>query len=126
MENTLIKEAVSLLTNKILTPVLYKKQSEYGMCFIGFFDSDVSFGEIGRVSGELSYLLKTPVEILDIRSFNKSIRFDLIKSCEMVYAANEESERLFETSVLMDKQQIMHDRSAVIERNESCRTFYIQ
>ncbi|MBR5271017.1 MAG: hypothetical protein IKV64_02410, partial [Clostridia bacterium] len=69
MNQKSVDKAVSIITQKLLTPLLYKLEDEISIRFIGFFDTNMDFSEITATEEAVSAYVDFPLEIIDIREF---------------------------------------------------------
>ena len=121
-ENMLIK-AIDIITERILTPVLYMYEDE-AVEFICFCDTNISIEELRETERAVYTELGGNVEILDIREFDESDRWDIIVSSRLVYAANELIKMAFEQAMLADLEKRTNIRNEILKRYDETGTYY--
>lgn len=122
-ENTLVR-AINIITERILTPVLYMYEDE-AVEFICFCDSNICTEDFRDTERAVYTELGINVEILDIREFDESDRWDIIVSSRLVYAANEMIKMAFEQAMLADIEKRTNIKNEILKRYDETGTYYI-
>ncbi|MGN0162127.1 MAG: hypothetical protein ACI4EA_00915 [Candidatus Ornithomonoglobus sp.] len=124
INETELKTAVDIITERILTPVLYMYEEEVTE-FICFSDSNApqeDFDEAERVVFET---LGLQCEIVDIREFPESDRLEIATTARAVYTADPFVQMLFENAMYADVQRIIDERSSIIQRKSDTQSYYL-
>lgn len=116
--------AIDIITERILTPVLYMYEDE-AVEFICFCDSNISIEDFRETERAVYTELGISVEILDIREFDESDRWDIIVSSRLVYAANELIKMAFEQAMLADLEKRTNIKNEILKRYDETGTYYI-
>lgn len=124
MDESMIVRAIDIITERILTPVLYMYEDE-AVEFICFCDSNISIDEFRETERAVFTELGINVEILDIREFDESDRWDIIVSSKLVYAANEIIKMAFEQAMLADLEKRADTKKEILERYDETGTYYV-
>lgn len=126
MNYEFISKAVRVIKDRVLTPVIYMGEHEDFVEFICFCDRKITMQVLYDTETEVSEILGTAVEILDIRDFSEHERIEIMSQCSLIYSENKFIEKIFETSMIADYQQMINEKSSLLERQRECGTFYIQ
>lgn len=122
-ESTLLR-AIDIITERILTPVLYMYEDE-AVEFICFCDANIRIEDFRDTERAIYTELGINVEILDIREFDESDRWDIIVSSRLVYAANEIIKMAFEQAMLADIEKRTNIKNEILKRYDETGTYYI-
>ena len=122
-ENTLT-EAVNIILDRILTPVLYMYEDE-ALGFICFTDSNIADDDLRDAEAVLSETLGINAEIIDIRNFDEADRVEITNTAELLYAENDMVKLLFETAMAADKERMMKAKRDTVTRKKETGTFYM-
>lgn len=123
LDEQIILDAVDIILEHILTPVLYMYEDE-AVEFICFPDGNIPEEDINETECELASRLNLTAEIVDIRSFDEADRVEITKSARLLYSENEFVKLMFETAMAADKERLMCDKREIISRNADTGTFY--
>lgn len=116
--------AIETILENILTPVIYMYMDEV-IEFVCFCDGKAE-EEILRQTEKMIYVnYGLSVEILDIREFDESDRYDIVMNAELVYAVDEVVKMLFETAMLADIEMIKDEKRALLDRKNETGTYYL-
>ncbi len=126
MNQETIKEAVDIITQKLLTPLLYKAEDEESIKFIGFFDTNMDFAEIEKTEIAISAYIDMPLEIIDIREFEAADILHIINNAELVYSMHPIMENYFKTAITSELEFYKQIKKSYLERRNSTGTFYVQ
>lgn len=121
-----IETAVRLITEKILTPVLYMLEYDDRVNFICFYDKNIKTKDLYDVSAKLTDLLGMPAEIVDIREFSEADRLEILKTAELVHSEDPLIEQLFVASMTEDFRIAVREKTQMIERNDKTGTYFVQ
>lgn len=124
MDESMLIRAIDIITERILTPVLYMYEDE-AVEFICFCDSNISIEDFRETERAVYTELGISVEILDIREFDESDRWDIIVSSRLVYAANELIKMAFEQAMLADLEKRTNIKNEILKRYDETGTYYI-
>ena len=126
MNQETINKAVSIITQKLLTPLLYKLEDEVSIRFIGFFDTNMDFSEITATEEAVSAYVDFPLEIIDIREFEVSDILNIIETAELVYSMHPVMENFFGSAIANELEIYKQIKQSYVERKNTTGTLYIQ
>lgn len=126
MNQKSVDKAVSIITQKLLTPLLYKLEDEVSIRFIGFFDTNMDIGEIIATEEAVSAYVDFPLEIIDIREFEISDILNIIETAELVYSMNPVMESFFGSAIANELEMYKQVKQSYVERKNTTGTLYIQ
>lgn len=126
MNQKSVDKAVSIITQKLLTPLLYKLEDEISIRFIGFFDTNMDIGEITATEEAVSAYVDFPLEIIDIREFEISDILNIIETAELVYSMNPVMESFFGSAIANELEMYKQVKQSYVERKNTTGTLYIQ
>ena len=126
MNQKSIDKAVSIITQKLLTPLLYKLEDEISIRFIGFFDTNMDFSEITATEEAVSAYVDFPLEIIDIREFEISDILNIIETAELVYSMNPVMESFFGSAIANELEMYKQVKQSYVERKNTTGTLYVQ
>ncbi len=126
MNQETINKAVSIITQKLLTPLLYKLEDEVSIRFIGFFDTNMDFSEITATEEAVSAYVDFPLEIIDIREFEVSDILNIIETAELVYSMHPVMENFFGNAIANELEMYKQIKQSYVERKNTTGTLYIQ
>lgn len=121
-----ISEAVRLILEKILTPIIYMYETESKIEFICFCSAAVSDDELYSVSEKLTEILSCTVELIDIYEYNENDRIDIISSAELVYSEHPIIEQMFELSMAEEYRRVQEKKQDMLKRKHESGAYYIQ
>lgn len=120
-----LQEAVDIITEKILTPVLYMYIDNEVFEFVCFPDNDADDNDFAAAEAEIFVQLGIIAEIVDIRSFDESDRVEITQTAELVYSATELCHILFEKAMFIDEQNMLSLKREIVERKNDTGTYYL-
>ena len=126
MNQKSVDKAVSIITQRLLTPLLYKLEDEISIRFIGFFDTNMDIGEITATEEAVSAYVDFPLEIIDIREFEISDILNIIETAELVYSMNPVMESFFGSAIANELEMYKQVKQSYVERKNTTGTLYIQ
>ncbi len=124
INETELQTAVEIITERILTPILYMYEEEVTE-FICFSDSNApqeDFDEAERVVFET---LGLKCEIIDIREFPESDRLEIASAAQTVYSADPFVQMMFESAIHADVQRLADEKSLLIQRKSDTKSYYL-
>lgn len=119
-----LREAVNIIIERILTPVLYVYCDEI-LEFICFSDSKTDLEDFADAEAAIYVNLGLKSEILDIREFPEDERVEIINNAELAYAEDEFVKMLFETAMMADNDRTQKLKKDMISRKLETGTYYI-
>lgn len=119
-----LQAAVDIITEKILTPVLYMYIEEV-VEFICFSDSKTPQEDFDEAERAIYTALGLKCEIVDIREFDEADRLEITKTAEAVYTADPILRSLLESAMAADVQHIALKKAAYLERKNDTGTYYV-
>lgn len=126
MNQKSVDKAVSIITQRLLTPLLYKLEDEISIRFIGFFDTNMDFSEITATEEAVSAYVDFPLEIIDIREFEISDILNIIETAELVYSMNPVIENFFGSAIANELEMYKQVKQSYVERKNTTGTLYVQ
>lgn len=126
MNTELKTKATDIITENILTPVLYLLEDEYQYEFVCFCDNNMDFDVIAKTETELNVLLQKNTVVIDIREYCEADRMEIIKEAELIYTANPMFEKIFEVSMAEDYRRMAIEKAELLKRYENSGTVYLQ
>ncbi len=124
INDEIIAEAVGIILDKILTPVIYMYADE-AIEFICFADGKTEDQAFLDAESALMIDLGINAEIIDIRSFDEADRVEVTQTAELVYAESELIKTLFESAMAADKERLIMRKNEVIDRKSDTGTYYL-
>lgn len=124
INDEIITEAVGIILDKILTPVIYMYADE-AIEFICFADGKTEEQAFLDAESALMIDLGINAEIIDIRSFDEADRVEVTQTAELVYAESELIKTLFESAMAADKERLIMRKNEVIDRKSDTGTYYL-
>ena len=119
-----LNEAVNIILDRILTPVLYMYEDE-ALEFICFADVNTPEEDFHDAEKVLFQALGINAEIIDIRSFDETDRVEITENAELLYSENDMVKLLFEAAMSADKERSMNFKRDVLKRRGETGTYYI-
>ncbi len=126
MNTELKTKATDIITENILTPVLYLLEDDYQYEFVCFCDNNMDFDVIARTETELNALLQKNTVVIDIREYCEADRIEIIREAELIYTANPMFEKIFEVSMAEDYRRMAIEKAELLKRYENSGTVYLQ
>lgn len=126
MDTNKIINAVQMIHEKILAPVIYMLEDEYRVefvCFCGAKTEKKSLFEIGEA---LSKIMSVPVEVVDILEYSPEDGIDIITNGRLVFSEDPLIAQMFEMSVVEDAKKAKKDLLDMINRKAETGTYYLQ
>lgn len=124
IDNETLSEAVNIILDRILTPVLYMYADE-AIEFICFPDANTTDEEFAETEYALLKNLGINAEIIDIRSFDEADRVEITNTATLLYAENDLVKMVFETAMNADKERLMLSKHETLSRKNETGTYYI-
>lgn len=124
INETELKTAVEIITEKILTPVLYMYEEEVTE-FICFSDSNTSQEDFDDAERAVFDVLGLQCEIVDIREFPEIDRLEISNTARAVYTADPLVQMLFESAMYADVQRIIDENHSMIQRKADTQSYYL-
>lgn len=121
-ENKIIK----IFNEKILSPILYMVENGDIIDLICFCDMDITERDIYEAEDAISLEIGRPVEIIDIREFERSDRIEIITHARLIYSEGELIENIFRQSMLEDFCKMISEREGALLRYSENKTPYLQ
>lgn len=121
-----MEKALRVLTERILTPILYTIEYDYKINFICFCDKNIKLSDLYEAENELTDILGIPAEIIDIREFSEPDRMEVLKRATLVYSADPEMEKIFISSVAEDYAKCLMEKMSMIARYRHTGSGYLQ
>lgn len=118
-------DAIDIMIDNILTPVIYMLIDNEAVEFICFTDSNITLDTIQKTERDIYGFCGFNCEILDIREFNAADRFDIINHAQLIYSANDTVKNLFETAIISELEQLANIKNQFLERKNDTGSYYL-
>jgi len=126
MNAELKKRAIEVITEHILTPVLYFLEDDYQNEFVCFCDTNMDFDVVAETEMILCELLQKNTVVIDIREYCEADRMEIINEAELIYSANPMLERIFELSMAEDFKRAAMQKAELVRRYDNSGSVYLQ
>lgn len=124
-DSKIIQEAIDIISESVITPVIYLINTDDHICFVCFLNPNTVYERVINAQEKLSKLLNSNAVILDIREFDECDRVDILEKADMIYCADSNLKKLFEMSLLNDCKRAFEEKSGIIDREKSCDSMYL-
>lgn len=126
MNTELTDKIARIISENILTPVIYMIECDDILDFICFCDRNITMQEIYNVEKMILDETGLKAEIIDIREFGESERLEVINQAQLIHSEHPLIENIFTQSMLEDFEIAMEQRQSVLERQKEIGTCYLQ
>ena len=126
MDYKLQAQIVKIITDHILTPVIYIDKHENEIDFICFCDMNINLDIICETEEKLTWILNKRAVIADIREYCEAERIEIINEAEIIYSENQVIERLLAFCVADEFHKFTVQKDEAVRRYHDCGTAYIQ
>lgn len=126
MNKEMIADAVNIINDRLLTPVIYYLDYGYKADFVCFFEIDVDEEEIYKTEEAITNKTGVASQVVDIREFEPFDAADIVSDGELVYSENSTMEGMFRAAVMTELQLRSAQKEIFIERKNVTNTLYIQ
>lgn len=121
-----IINAVQIIHEKILAPVIYMCEDEYKIEFVCFCGAKTSRDDFFEAGQKISTMFSIPVEVVDILEYDAEDGMDIIGSAQLVFSEDPIIAQIFEVSVAEDLKRLRTELSDMIKRKTETGTYYLQ
>lgn len=126
MNKEMIDEAVKIINERFLTPVIYYLDYGYKSDFVCFFEIDIDEEEIYKAEEAITNKTGIATEVVDIREFDPFDSADIVSNGELVYSESAVMEAFFKSAVMAEIEIRAKQKEMFMERKSSTNTLYIQ
>ncbi|MDO5397264.1 MAG: hypothetical protein Q4G33_04975 [bacterium] len=126
MDYRLIKKVSDIITENILTPIIYMLEDEYTVEFVCFCDLNIEAEKFIETKMKLTELLGKEIVLLDIREYDEVDRMKVIQEGEIIYTAHPAFEKLFAMSTAEDIRRSSIEKAELLKRYNSSGSVYLQ
>ena len=119
-------QAVRMIENSIITPVIYLNETEFKAEFICFSSEEVTEDDLFRVGESVSRILEKPAEVVDIMEYNANDRVDIITNAELVYSDDPIVEQMFTMSMAEEHRRLYEQKQNMLRRKNESGSYYLQ
>ena len=119
-------QAVRMIENSIITPVIYLNETEFKAEFICFSSEEVTEEDLFRVGESVSRILEKPAEVVDIMEYNANDRMDIITNAELVYSDDPIVEQMFTMSMAEEHRRLYEQKQNMLRRKNESGSYYLQ
>ena len=123
LEERTIQKMVEIITEKILTPVIYMYEDEV-VEFVCFCDGNTPIQDFRDVEHEVFARFGVNIELVDIREFEERDRWEIITNADLVYMVDEIIKAAFESAMLADLEKLHSANNEIIERYNVTGSYY--
>ena len=113
MDFNIVSQLAGLISDNILTPVIYVRETECFTEFICFCDRHITMQEIYDVESKIEDITGKKAEITDIREYGESERIDVINNSSLIYSEHPLIEKVFARSMIDDYKIAMAERKGI-------------
>lgn len=126
MTTDLTEKMVKIISQNILTPIIYMIENEKIIDFICFCDRNITMQEIYNVEQIIKNETGKNVEIIDIREFDESERLEIVNTATLIHSEHPLIENIFTQSMIEDYKIAMDERRNVLLRQKELGICYLQ
>lgn len=126
MTTDLTEKMVKIISQNILTPIIYMIENEEIIDFICFCDRNITMQEIYNVEQIIKNETGKNVEIIDIREFDESERLEIVNTATLIHSEHPLIENIFTQSMIEDYKIAMDERRNVLLRQKELGICYLQ
>lgn len=126
MTTDLTEKMVKIISQNILTPIIYMIENEEIIDFICFCDRNITMQEIYNVEQIIKNETGKNVEIIDIREFDESERLEIVNTATLIHSEHPLIENIFTQSMIEDYKIVMDERRNVLLRQKELGICYLQ
>ena len=126
MDFNIIAEAVRIIEDSVLTPVIYMAETDFKAEFICFCGAALSEEEAFGVGDKLTRLLDKPTELVDISEYNENDRLEIIQTAELVYSEDPLIEQMFTLGMAEEYRRVQEQKKSMLRRMSEIGTYYLQ
>ena len=119
-------QAVRMIENSIITPVIYLNETEFKAEFICFSSEEVTEDDLFRVGESVSRILEKPAEVVDIMEYHANDRMDIITNAELVYSDDPIVEQMFTMSMAEEHRRLYEQKQNMLRRKNESGSYYLQ
>lgn len=122
MKNKIAK----IITENVLTPIIYMIETEDVLDLICFCDRNITMQEIYDTEKKIKEETGHVAEIIDIREFGEAERLEVIANATLIHSEHAMIEGIFAESMAEDYKLAMDNKLAALERLKETGTIYLQ
>ena len=121
-----IINAVQIIHEKILAPVIYMCEDEHKIEFVCFCGAKTSRDDFFDAGEKLCEIFSVPVEVVDILEYDAEDSMEIIDSAQLVFSEDPIIARIFEVGLAEDLKRSRMELSDMIKRKTETGTYYLQ
>ncbi len=126
MNSDITDKIARIISENILTPVIYMLEHDDALDFICFCDRNITMGDIYETERRIKKETGRCAEIIDIREFGEAERLEVVNRAELIYSEHPLIEKIFAQSMAEDFKIAIEERNSVLERRREQGTCYLQ
>lgn len=115
-----------IISESILTPIIYMLEEENRLSFICFCDRHITMQEIYDVEQQLEKETGVKSDIIDIREYCEMERVNVLSDAAIIYSEHPLLEKIFAQTMLEEFRVAMAERKDVLARQKESGTYYLQ
>lgn len=115
-----------IISESILTPIIYMLEEENRLSFICFCDRHITMQEIYDVEQQLEKETGVKSDIIDIREYCETERVNVLSDAALIYSEHPLLEKIFAQTMLEEFRVAMAERKDVLARQKESGTYYLQ
>ncbi len=126
MTSEITEKMVKIISQNILTPIIYMLENDGIISFICFCDRNITMQEIYNVEQIIKNETGQTAEIIDIREFDESNRLEIVNTATLIHSEHPLIENIFTQLMIEDYKIAMEERQGVLIRQKELGTCYLQ
>lgn len=126
MDSEKTMRLAQIISEGILTPIIYMLEEEDRLSFICFCDRHITMQEIYDVEQQLEKETGIKSDIIDIREYCETERVNVLNGAALIYSEHPLLEKIFAQTMLEEFRAAMEERKDVLARHKESGTYYLQ
>lgn len=126
MDYKLTKKVSDIITENILTPIIYMIEDEYTVELVCFCDMNIESEIFTKTEKKLRELIGKEIVLLDIREYDEVDRMEIIQDGEIIYTAHPAFEKMIAISTAEDLRRSSIEKSELLKRYNASGSVYLQ
>lgn len=118
---------IRMITDELLTPVIYMDETDDAVEFIGFFYDKQHEEEFAyKMRNRIEELCGKRVVLSDLKEYNATDRIDILSQTELIYSADPSMEKMVSMCVMEDYEKFEDEKTAALDRQSRLGVPYLQ
>lgn len=115
-----------IISEGILTPIIYMLEDEDRLSFVCFCDRHITMQEIYDIEQRLEMEAGMKSEIIDIREYGETERVNVLNDYTLIYSEHPLLEKILTQTMIEEFRIAMSERKDVLARQKESGTYYLQ